>query len=189
MRCAVLALLVVVAGSCADRGSDQLATPQENPDRAHLQPSAFPDLAASIKQDLEQRGCAVPQSYPDSTPHNVIRGRFTSSDQVDVAVLCAKDSTTTILVFRGASTDSVVELASQPHLDERIAEDTAAIVWHSRAIAGADSAYIRIRFDRYGGPKPPPVLDHEGINDIYVGKASMVWYWYGGRWLRLQGAD
>ena len=184
-----LGLLLVVVGSCADVGSDQLATPQRNSDRAHLQPSAFPDLSASIRQDLEQRGCTVPQSYPDSTPHNVIRGRFTSSDEVDVAVLCAKDSTTTILVFRGASTDSVVELASQPHLDEPIAGDTAAISWHSRAIDSADSTYIRIRFDRHGGPKPPPVLDHEGINDIYVGKASVVWYWYGGRWLQLQGAD
>jgi hypothetical protein len=40
----------------------------------------------------------------------------------------------------------------------------------------------------YGGPKPPP-LDHEGISDIFIGKASVVWYWYRDRWLKLQGAD
>ena len=187
----IFAWLYVAAGlcSCADQESDQPSTRREDPDRGHLQPNAFSDLPASIRADLEQRGCSVPQSYPDSIPHNVIRGRFTSPDEVDIAVLCARDSTLTILVFRGASTDSVAELASQPHLDERIAGDTASTFWHSRAIDSVDSSYIRIRFEAYGGPKPPPVLDHEGINDIFVGKASVVWYWYGGRWLQLQGAD
>lgn len=189
MRTAIRAALsLVIVCSCAEQASDQLASTQEKSDRGHLQPSAFSDLPASIRRDLEQRGCTIPQSYPDSTLHNVVRGRFTSRDEMDVAVLCAKDSTTTILVFRGASTDSVAELASQPHLDERMPGDTAEVFWHSRAIDAADSSYIQIRFERYGGPKPP-VIDHEGINDIFVGKASVVWYWYGGRWLQLQGAD
>jgi hypothetical protein len=183
---AAFSLAIVCA--CAERESDQLATQQERSDRGHLRPSEFSDLPASIQRALEQRGCVVPQSYPDSTPHNVVRGRFTSPDEVDIAVLCARDSTTTILVFRGASTDSVAELASQPHADERMAGDSAATFWHSRAIDRADSAYIRTRFERYGGPKPPRI-DHEGINDIFVEKASVVWYWYGGRWLQLQGAD
>ena len=187
----MLAWLYIAAGvcSCAGQESDHLSTRREDPDRGHLQPNVFSDLPASIRTELEQRGCSIPQSFPDSTPHNVVRGRFTSPDEVDVAVLCARDSTLTILVFRKASTDSVVELASQPHLDERMAGDTAGTFWHSRAIGSVDSSYIMIRFEAYGGPKPPPVLDHEGINDIYVGKASVVWYWYRGRWLQLQGAD
>ncbi|PYR66590.1 MAG: hypothetical protein DMG20_12690 [Acidobacteria bacterium] len=40
----------------------------------------------------------------------------------------------------------------------------------------------------YGGPKPPPI-DHLGINDVFIEKASVVWYFYQGKWLQLQGAD
>ena len=186
MRFGIMALSIVAVWSCTtDETGD--TTLREIRD-GHLPPGAFADLQASIRSDLERRGCTIPQTYPDSAPHNVIRGRFTSRDQMDVAVLCAVDSTMTILVFRGESADSVAELASQPHLDERTAGGTAGNFWHSRAIDSADSAYIRIHFERYGGPKPPR-LDHEGINDIFVEKASVVWYWNGSRWLRLQGAD
>lgn len=183
---AILALSIAV-WSCTDRETGDMAILRKNAD-GHLRPGAFADLPASIRSDLERRGCTIPQTYPDSTPHNVIRGRFTSRDQMDVAVLCAVGSTMTILVFRGGSADSVAELASQPHVDERIPGDTAGNFWHSRAINSADSAYIRIHFERYGGPKPPQI-DHEGINDIFVEKASVVWYWNGSHWLRLQGAD
>jgi hypothetical protein len=29
----------------------------------------------------------------------------------------------------------------------------------------------------------------DGINNIFVEKGSLVWYWDGGRWLKLTGAD
>jgi hypothetical protein len=51
-----------------------------------------------------------------------------------------------------------------------------------------DARFISQHHKRYGGPEPPP-LDHEGINDAFVEKASGVWYWYRGKWLRLSGAD
>lgn len=35
----------------------------------------------------------------------------------------------------------------------------------------------------------PPPPDHDGIKDIFVEKASVVLYWHGGRWVKLQGAD
>jgi hypothetical protein len=30
---------------------------------------------------------------------------------------------------------------------------------------------------------------HAGINDVFVGKASVVWYWHQGKWLELTGAN
>ena len=53
---------------------------------------------------------------------------------------------------------------------------------------GENPKYIQDHYVRYGGPKPPQ-LDHDGIDDGFDGKASVVRYWYGGRWLQLQGAD
>jgi hypothetical protein len=43
-------------------------------------------------------------------------------------------------------------------------------------------------YKAYGGEKPP-AIDHEGINDLFYGKASEVLYFYRGKWLHLTGAD
>lgn len=151
-----------------------------------LPPSAFQVLGAELRARLEQRRCAIPQTFADSAPHNVIRGRFSDSVRTDIAVLCLAGSTSSIIVFRGSDPDSIVEIAKQHHAP---AELTMTGEWtFGRAIETVDATYIRTRYERYGGPKPP-ALNHQGINDIVVGKASAVWYWHSGQWLRLQGAD
>jgi hypothetical protein len=40
----------------------------------------------------------------------------------------------------------------------------------------------------YGGPEPPPI-DHHGIDDAFLEKGSITWYFYRGKWLQLTGAD
>ena len=152
-----------------------------------LPPSAFGGLPSGIMDNLTTRGCSIPQSYPDSTPHNVVTGPFTSREQADIAVLCLRDTTSVILVYRGALADSVVEVAPRPHVHAELS-DTSSGFTFSRAIGLADSAFIQSRFERYGGPRPP-TIDHLGINDIFVEKASVVWYWHSGQWLQLQGSD
>jgi hypothetical protein len=90
-------------------------------------------------------------------------------------------------VFRGISATSVVDLAGEP--DEGALQEIGNdAIGYSRALGVADATYIREHYARYGGPKPPP-LDHDGINDIFIEKGSVVWYWYGGRGLKLTGAD
>jgi hypothetical protein len=39
----------------------------------------------------------------------------------------------------------------------------------------------------YGDPEPPPI-DHQGIDDAFLAKASVTYY-HEGKWLRLQEAD
>ena len=185
-RSAAFAACVCLACAGEPAPSDT-STVRHPPQSNRLAPSAFADLPGAVRRDLEQRGCTIPQSYPDSAAHNVVRGTFTSGAQSDIAVLCLRDSTSSILVYRAATADSVIELAPMPH--SRMELTSAGDVFtFSRAVGVADSTFIRTRFERYGGPKPP-MLDHEGINDIFVGKASVVWYWHGGRWLQLQGSD
>jgi hypothetical protein len=36
---------------------------------------------------------------------------------------------------------------------------------------------------------PRERIDHNGIDDAFLEKASITWYWYKGRWMQLQGAD
>ena len=152
-----------------------------------LKPSAFPSLPIRVRDYLERRKCAIPQSFLGKTPHNVVRGRFTSATRTDIAVLCSVDKVSSVLVFRGGATSEVSELA--PHPDEMFLQVVnPGVAGYSRALGVADARYIREHHAAYGGPQPPP-LDHDGINDMFVEKASVVWYWYRGEWLQLQGAD
>jgi len=32
-------------------------------------------------------------------------------------------------------------------------------------------------------------LEHDGIEDAFIEKASVIWYWNGSRWLQLAGAN
>lgn len=153
-----------------------------------LKPAVFEGLPLQVRQELERRGCVVPQSYSDRFPHNVIRGRFTSDAQVDIAVLCSRQRVSAILVFRGGTTDAVSELAKRPDADFLQVVAAGGVVGFSRAVGIADPKYIQEHHQRYGGPTPPR-LDHDGINDIFVEKGSVVWYWSAGKWLQLQGAD
>jgi len=152
-----------------------------------LRPAVFSDLPTPIRQSLERRGCTVPQLHAVEAPHNVIRGHFTSAAQIDVAVLCSKARVSSILVFRGGSTTDVAVLASSPDKDF-LQGLGPGVIGYSRSLDAVGPKYIQDHYLRYGGPKPPP-LDHDGIDDGFDGKASVVRYWYRGHWLQLTGAD
>jgi hypothetical protein len=152
-----------------------------------LPPSRMPSLSKGIQRALERRRCRIPQSFADPKPHNVIRGRFTSSSRLDVAVLCSRERVSSILVFRGGSPSSVAEIAKEP--DATFAQNVGGNeVAYSRVLGVASSKYIRQMQAQYGGPRPPRV-DHEGIDDAFFDKGSVVWYWSNGRWLQLAGSD
>ncbi len=152
-----------------------------------LQPPAFGNLPGTIQRELQRRGCTVPQVFTGGPPHNVIRGRFLRSSQVDWAVLCSRNRTSSIIVFWGGSATAVSELGAHPDRDFLQVTGPGEIGF-SRKLGVATPRYIREHHKPYGGPKPPP-LDHDGINDIFVEKASVVWYRYRSRWLQLTGAD
>lgn len=179
---------VLVASALASVPAVSQNWEQADAATVRLKPAAFASLSSQIRLELERRGCVVPQSHSEKVPHNVVRGRFTSGAQTDIAVLCSKERASSILVFRGGSTATVAELAKRRDAEFLQVVAADGVIGYSRALGIADPKYIQEHHRRYGGPTPP-TLDHDGINDIFVGKASVVWYWHGGRWLQLQGAD
>ena len=166
-----------------------LPTPQEwdAAERAivRLKPDAFRNLPAAVRTDLDRRQCTIPQ--PDGLdgagPHNVIRGRFTSQTSTDIAVLCSMGGVSTILVYRGGDTKDVATLAAMADKGFLQTGSPKAIEF-SRAIGIASPAQMRIYHAAFGSGNVPR-LDHDGINDAFVGKASIVRYWTGGKWLEL----
>ena len=120
-------------------------------------------------------------------PQNIVKGEFAKPGQTDWAVLCSLGGVSTILIFWNASEINPSEIAQMNDKDRLQSWGDDKMVY-SREIEPVGKEYIMQHYEAYGGPKPPPI-DHQGINDVFVGKASVVFYFYKGKWLQLTGAD
>jgi hypothetical protein len=151
---------------------------------------AFPELPPLVAGTLKRIGCAVPQAFESPGRQgwrNLIRGRFYEAQRESWAVLCSTRGTVRLLVFRDEwdRNPETLHGGLESYCMQMTGEKTAGFSW---AITVADEAVIR-RYNReYRGPRLPPI-DHDGIESHFLGKASVILYRRGGRWLRLQGAD
>jgi hypothetical protein len=150
-------------------------------------PGAFPGLPQGIAAALRTRGCTIPQPSPDGAPKNAIQGEFFAKGQQAWAVLCSTGGSSSILVFRDRSGAKPEELAKGEESNYLQGDGQGKMVY-SREIDAVGQKYIMDHYRAYGGPAPPPI-DHQGIDDVFVGKASVTFYWYNGTWRQLQGAD
>jgi hypothetical protein len=140
-----------------------------------------------VVKELERRGCSIPQEFFAKKPNNVVKGQFARPGESDWAVLCSTKGVSTILVFWSGSEKDPAAIA--PMEDRTFLQGvTDEKIGYSRGISPVGRNFILRNYDAYGGPKPP-LLDHQGVDDAFVGKASATWYFHGGKWLRLTGAD
>jgi hypothetical protein len=148
---------------------------------------AFPELPDAFASVLRERGCKVPQASTTGTPRNVIHGDFFVQGQTTWAALCLSGGFSSILVFRDNLDAHPEELARSE--DKNYLEDFGSSeLIYLREITTVDQGIIMGHYRAYGGPEPPPI-DHQGIDDSFLEKASITYYWYKGKWLKLQGAD
>jgi hypothetical protein len=150
-----------------------------------LPPSAFSTLPKAIIEELNRRQCMIPQIDGRAESHNVIKGSFTGKGQIDWAVLCSRGDESSILVFKGGSVEGVSQLATGPD-KSRLQTIAEKRIGYSRMISPVNGPSIIQYYKAFGGPTPPPI-DHEGIEDIFVGKASVILYYNQEGWLRLTG--
>lgn len=185
--CGFLCLFTLCAATC--RAQDKWT--RVDSATVRLAPSRFPALPPGVRHDLERRGCRIPQvpkGMGEREPHNVISGPFTGPDRTDWAVLCSVRDSSQILVYRSGAnvaTDSLARVADRNYQQEF---DVGQIGF-SRELSVASATYIREHAKVYRGAAPPSVLDHAGIDDGFLGKASVIYYFFRGSWLTLQGAD
>ena len=191
VKCGTMRLLLtmVVLSSVAVQGQRE-ADGWKLADAAtvRLSPQSFHQLPRIIIRNLQNRGCTIPQEFGNSEPHNVVSGEFITRGQRDWAVLCSRKRSSSILVFWSGSVRKVSAIAPSPDIGFLQTIDGGGSIGFSRAIGAVGRDYILKHYHEYGGPKPPKI-DHEGINDAYVEKGSVVHYYYLGKWLELQGAD
>ncbi len=120
-------------------------------------------------------------------PGNVIKGEFAKPGQMDWAVLCSVKGVSTILVFWNGSGKNPAAIA--PREDSNYIQFLGRGQFgYSRRIGAVGKDFIMRHYDAYGGTKPPPI-DHQGVEDVFIEKASVVWYFYQGQWLQLTGTD
>jgi hypothetical protein len=155
-----------------------------------LPPAAFPQLPTVVRRDLERRRCRVPQSSDGRGAHNVVRGTFLARGAVDWAVLCSRAGASTILIYHaGHVTDSLGRADDHGYLQAAVRAGAPFGIGFSRQIGVASPHDIRAYAKTFGGPSLPHPLDHAGIEDSFVGKASTILYFARGRWRSLQGMD
>ena len=152
-----------------------------------LKPEAFPALPSEIAAVLRSRGCTVPQPAGATTPRNAIRGEFIEPGHESWAVLCSLNGSSAILVFRNRHDAAPASLGRREDrgylqgIDERS-------VGYSREIRTVGRDFI-LRHQT-GNPTAKPMrIDHHGIDDAFLEKASEVWYYHAGTWLKLPGSD
>ena len=139
-------------------------------------PTCWPSCSAGVR--FRKRSRKAPQR---------IRGQFARPGQTDWAVLCSINGVSTILVFWNSSEKNPAEIARVADRD-RLQGAGGDVIVYSRAISPVGKSFILQHYQAYGGPQPPP-LDHQGIDDAFVEKASVVLYFHQGKWLTLTGAD
>ena len=152
-----------------------------------LPPTEFSELPGTVVRELQRRGCTIPQEAYTKKRHNVIKGEFGKPGQSDWAVLSSVKGVSSILVFWNGSEKNPATVAP---LEDRIFLQgiTANQIGFSRGITPVGKEFIMRHYQAYGGTKPPPI-DHQGIDDAFIEKASVTWYFYEGKWLKLSGAD
>lgn len=151
-----------------------------------LPPSAFPGLPASIVELLNARKCRVPQPSPRGTAKNVVHGEFLARGEQGWAVLCSVNNSTTLLAF-GNERDTHPQVINTTN-DRYSVTFTGKDVGYARELSPVSRENIMSHYRAYGGPKPP-LIDHQGIDDSFDEKVSVIWYFHAGKWLKLQGAD
>lgn len=146
----------------------------------YLNPGQVRELPLTVKKSLESQNCKIPQTYISDKSHNFVKGSFAKAQRKDWAVLCAKNGQSSIVIVWEKEQPCPAELAVQ-QINEKD-------VFFSRYISAASKDTILNHQKAYGGPLPKK-LDHQGIDDAFLEKASVTYYCQNGKWLSLTGAD
>ncbi len=152
-----------------------------------LQPSAFRILPAAVVRYLEASGYTIPQCRCDTTPNNVVTGRFSDDGTTGWAVLASKKRISTILIFMHASDTTparVGEMADRSFLQSL----GNAAVGFSRLIRIVGKA-SREKVNRQRATPASTLFHHDGIEDSFVEKGSVRYYFDKGTWTSLPGED
>jgi hypothetical protein len=152
----------------------------------HLPVSSFPALPSAVQDELNKRGCAIPQTYEAHRPENVVHADFEGRGDTDWAVLCATQGTVSLLVFFDGNSKPTV-LASAPETERLQAHDRSGVLGFNW---GIDPASPRQIADVQLGMTPrPPMLDHDSLADTIVEHKTIYHFFSKSAWTLVKLPD
>ena len=158
-----------------------------------LSPDTFPELPKPVHDSLVSRRCRIP--VPGAYKANVITGAFTAKGAVEWAVLCSAHDTSQILILN-ARNGVVVDSLNKSGDAAWIQSDVNHTWLFSRMIGVVPMSVLNIvpadttteDVVYYGAFLPKPI-DHDGIDEAFMDKASSTFYFAQGKWIRVSSSD
>lgn len=152
-----------------------------------LGPSSFSELPKHLVEKLSARNCKIPQTYLNAKPQNVIRGSFAEKGQTDWAVLCSRNGVSSIQIFWGGPAKCLSKIEEREDRVE-IQSIGETEIGYSRLIEPISRQAILESHKAHGVP-PPPHISHQGIEEMFLEKASTIHYCKKGKWIELTGSE
>ena len=153
----------------------------------HLPVSSFPDLPAAIQEQLNLRGCLIPQTYEAHRPENVIHASLERQGSSDWAVLCSAQGTVSLLVFFESSSAQPATLASAPETERLQAHDSSGVLGFNWGIDPASPDQVREA--QASMEHRPPRLDHDALADTLVDHHTVYHFYLKNAWIVLAIQD
>jgi hypothetical protein len=153
----------------------------------HLPVSSFPSLPPAVQEQLNHRGCLIPQSYEARQPENVIHASLERSGSSDWAVLCSAQGTVSLLVFFGSGSSQPFTLTSAPETERLQAHGSSGVLGFNWAI---DPALPQdVHEAQLGMRHPPPRLDHDALADSVIDRRTDYHFYLSNSWTLIDTQD
>jgi hypothetical protein len=149
--------------------------------------SSFPDLPPAVKEQLDRRGCLIPQSYEARQPENVIHASLEDPGSSDWAVLCSAQGTVSLLVFFGSSSSRPFTLASAPETERLQSHGSSGVLGFNWAIDPASPQDVHEA--QLGMRRPPPRLDHDALADSVIDRSTDYRFYLSNSWTLIETQD
>lgn len=160
---------------------------RETPYLIHqLPPSSFPALPRAVQDELNQRGCMIPQTYEAHRPENVIHANLEGTGDQDWAMLCAAQGTVSLLVFFDGNPQPAV-LAQAPVTERLQAHDATGALGFNWAIDPATPKQVAEA--QHGMYPRPAALDHDAVADTIVEHKTIYHFYSKSAWTLVKLPD
>ncbi len=153
----------------------------------HLPISSFPDLPPAIQQQLDHRGCLIPQTYEAHGPENVVHASLERPGSSDWAILCSAQGTVSLLVFFGDGSSQPFTLASAPETERLQTHDPSGVLGFNWGIDPATPEQVHDA--QLPMRHPPPRLDHDALADTLVDRHTVYHFYLKSAWIVLEMQD
>ncbi|HET7103650.1 MAG TPA: hypothetical protein VFI20_06145 [Terracidiphilus sp.] len=146
--------------------------------------SSFPELPEQVRQELNLRGCMIPQTYQAHRPENVIHASLEAVGTSDWAALCAAHGMVSLLVFFGRALDKPMQLASAQETERLQTRGGSGVLGFNWGIDPASPE--RVHDAQAGMEDRSPPNDHDALADSVIDRHTVFHYYTHYAWVLLE---